>query len=236
MLKKISNLIKKWMSASKCNFCCYLSNSERSTYLEYEGQFKKDLLLEELRKKSNEASNGDISFSGRWEILYILIRMLKPDVIIETGVLHGESTAFILKALHDEGKGKCYSIDLPAVGHNCDEVVLNKGLNTLPEGLDPGWVMPEYLRSRWEIIHGKSREKLEPLLKKLGTIDVFVHDSLHTYENMQWEYSTAWPFLKEGGTLLSHDIFFNNAFKDFCQTKNRKVFHWNDLGGINKND
>jgi hypothetical protein len=36
-----------------------------------------------------------------------------------------------------------------------------------------------------------SKELLEPLLQKLGGIDFFIHDSMHTYEHMMWEFRTT---------------------------------------------
>ena len=50
-----------------------------------------------------------------WPVLnYYLIRKLKPEIIVETGVWHGISTAYILLALKANSSGKLFSIDLPA--------------------------------------------------------------------------------------------------------------------------
>jgi hypothetical protein len=50
----------------------------------------------------------------------------------------------------------------------------------------------------------------------LGIVDLFFHDSEHTYENMLWEYRTIWPYIRMGGGVLaSHDTDWNTAFKDF---------------------
>jgi hypothetical protein len=54
-----------------------------------------------------------------------------------------------------------------------------------------------------------------PRAKMLGSIDIFIHDSEHSYENMMFEYMTAWDHLKEGGILLSDDTNLNKAFSDF---------------------
>lgn len=54
-----------------------------------------------------------------------------------------------------------------------------------------------------------------PLLEQLGKINMFIHDSQHSYENMMFEYITAWNHLKEGGILLSDDTNLNRAFIDF---------------------
>jgi predicted O-methyltransferase YrrM len=37
---------------------------------------------------------------------------------------------------------------------------------------------------------------------------------------MIFEFETVWPYLKNGGILISDDIISNNAFKDFVNAKN----------------
>jgi len=51
-------------------------------------------------------------------------------------------------------------------------------LARLPNGKEPGWLVPSDLRRRWHFILGLSRDKLGPLLQKLGSIDMFLHDSM----------------------------------------------------------
>lgn len=155
--------------------------------------------------------------------LYVIIRATKPALVVETGVLHGLSSAVILQALYENEAGSLFSIDLPSTD--------------LPEGMRPGWRVPQYLKSRWELKLGKSRNKLEQLLEELGKIDIFLHDSEHTYKNMMWEYTTAWARIKKGGFLLSHDIEVNEAFSEFSSNV-RRDYHSlgmkGVLGGIEK--
>ena len=49
---------------------------------------------------------------------------------------------------------------------------------------------------------------------------MFLHDSLHTYKNMLFEYNTSWPFIKKNGFLISDDVSENNAFLDFYSIVN----------------
>lgn len=125
--------------------------------------------------------------------LYLVTRITKPDIVIETGVSAGRSTSFILAALHDNRKGHLFSIDI-----------------------DPnaGYAIPADLKYRWTFICQPSENAL-PKLCARAPIDIFLHDSLHTYENMMFEYKTVWPALKKGGMLFSHDISWNSAFNDF---------------------
>jgi hypothetical protein len=137
--------------------------------------------------------------------LYILTRLLKPECIVETGVSAGVSSAYILRALEDNQKGKLYSIDLPP--------------DNILSGKTSGWIVPQYLRNRWSLHIGDSKKLLGPLLDSVGEIDCFIHDSLHTYEHMTWEFRTVWKHLRSGGFLLSHDVGGNEAFFDLMQEK-----------------
>jgi len=152
-------------------------------------------------------------FSGRQYVkvlfLYILLRLLKPEKVIETGCFSGWTSTLILLALHHNQKGHLWSIDIPAkAGYKSMSV-------GLPPDLEPGFLVPEELRSRWTLIIGDVKDHLLPLCQKIGPIDVFYHDSDHTYDHMMWEYTSIWPWLRIGGILISDDINRNTAFWDF---------------------
>jgi hypothetical protein len=64
---------------------------------------------------------------------------------------------------------------------------------------------------------GDARDLLPKLLVDVASLDVFIHDSLHTYEHMLWEYRSAYPHLREGGLLVSDDAMWNSAFPEFAR-------------------
>ena len=135
---------------------------------------------------------------------YAAVRVLRPDRVVETGVANGVSSAYFLLALHLNNRGTLYSVELGDPRY-------------FPSGRSPGWVVPEWLKSRWKMLLGDSRDILPGLLAQLGSIDVFIHDSAHTYDQMIWEYRQAYPRIREGGLLLSDDALWNPAFTDFAQ-------------------
>ena len=51
-----------------------------------------------------------------------------------------------------------------------------------------------------------------------------------TFEHMYFEYMTAWPYLKEGGILVSDDIFWNAAFHKFCREQHRSYWYVRNCG------
>ena len=63
---------------------------------------------------------------------------------------------------------------------------------------------------------GDARELLPRLLAELKSLDVFIHDSLHTYEHMKFEYEQAYPYLRQDGILISDDALWNPAFREFA--------------------
>jgi predicted O-methyltransferase YrrM len=149
-------------------------------------------------------------------VLYVVCRQVRPATVVETGVASGVSSSYILQSLEDNKAGTLHSIDVP-----------------LWE-TQSGWVIPDYLRHRWRLITGQSSDRLPPLLEEVGTIDVFLHDSEHSYENMLWEYQTAWTHLRSGGLLLSHNIDSSSAFSDFGRSIKLKGARLESLGGLVK--
>jgi predicted O-methyltransferase YrrM len=135
---------------------------------------------------------------------YMTIRAFRPEIVVETGVANGVSSAHILLALQKNERGVLYSVGLDDPQY-------------LPAGKSLGWIIPASLKSRWNLLMGDSLLLLPSLLAKLRTIDVFIHDSLHTYDHMLWEYRTAFPYLRTGGLLFSDDAAWNPAFCDYCR-------------------
>ena len=152
--------------------------------------------------------------------LYFLVRLIKPEIMIETGVHRGVSSLFILQAMHENDKGVLYSIDLPQAEYEQDNLDTTKSV--LPTE-KIGVCITANLRKRWNLILGDSRKELPKLLGNLSAIDIFLHDSKHTHDHMKWEYETAWPHIKNSGVLISDDINWSKgAFENFAEKNNSK--------------
>jgi len=157
-------------------------------------------------------------------LLYQLIRSIRPEIVLETGVANGVSSTFVLAALEANGSGQLYSIDEA----NPDDSPF------LPEGKEVGWMVPEELQERWHFVSGRTEDELERVLESVGVIDVFFHDSDHSYETMNYEYWTSWPYLAKGGFLLSDDSGMNSAFHDFASDLEEKSLVYLGRLGIMK--
>ena len=198
-----------------------------SSLAKFERELAESGLVEHLRERAREfrASAPQPYRMGTIEyreglLLYALMRTLRPRVAVETGVCNGFSTAFTLLALERNGEGELHSIDFPEVaGQEYEPGTFweGKGYAAIPRGREPGWVIPDELRSRWALELGRSQDLLPPLLERLGTIDSFLHDSEHSYECMRSEYEHAWKALRKGGALISDDVNQTTAFREFAR-------------------
>lgn len=152
-------------------------------------------------------------------MIYALVRVLKPETVVETGVGPGSTTAVILRALDANAKGTLYSIDLP--GHDAKIYpTIGRQYNIhVPTGFEVGWLVPPWLKKRWRLILGDSAVELPNLLPKLGYIDMFLHDSLHTDEHIRFELATVLPHVRRRGVLMADDVndYWSTAFVDFCK-------------------
>ena len=148
-------------------------------------------------------------------MLYLVTRILKPRIYVETGVQNGMSSAFILLGMehNEEYRENSSRLDLPPL----DQRILNQGTNELPRGKSPGWIIPDDLRHRHDLRLGKAELLLPMALEEKGAIDVFLHDSDHCYSHIMFELGISWPSVSLGGWLIVDNVEQNNAFTDFAK-------------------
>jgi predicted O-methyltransferase YrrM len=160
---------------------------------------RSDFTAEMIRRRDTHGAEG-VMGALDCATLYALTRWLRPMVVVESGGFIGMSSAFILKALADEEltTAKLYSIEL---SEDCEQ----------------GALIPDELRSASSGFV-PVRGRIEDLLKRdqlPRSIDMFLHDSSHSYRHMLWEFRQFWPRLRDGGLLVSHDVQMNAAFPEF---------------------
>jgi len=141
--------------------------------------------------------DGDPVLAGT---CFVLARHLEPTRIVETGVARGVTTRFLLSAAPE---AILYSIDLPP--------------------MDPRWagqscsLVPQGMRDRWRYVRGASRRILPRLTAKIGSLDLFVHDSSHTRRTVLFECESAWTHLRPGGAIVVDDADKSRGFLDFVE-------------------
>ena len=144
--------------------------------------------------------NGDFSLA---RLCYAACRALRPRHVVETGGCYGVTTAFFLQSLQENGIGELHSIDLPPLGRKARDFV--------------GTLVPADLRARWKLHRGTSRMLLPRVLKQIGSVNFFLHDSLHTCRNIRRELEMVTPYLTGPAVVFSDDIDGNPAFSEWAE-------------------
>lgn len=139
--------------------------------------------------RSTNAGPGRVCGSWR-ELLYLLVRHEQPDVVVETGVRGGLSSAFILNALSKNENGRLISVDIG------DESLIPDDI----ENPEVGWMVPERLRDRWDLRLGDSEELLSAIFSN-ESVDMFFSDVPNSI--LESELTTAIDFLDTGSVITT---------------------------------
>lgn len=157
-----------------------------------------DSCVAELERRT---ASLELSFPERHAVeresarfLYLLVRTIRPGLMLETGVANGASTFMILTAMDQNASGVLVSTDVTG------EVASLLSAE-------------ERVSDRWDL------RVIEPggfgaVLDSLGPLDVFLHDSDHAYANVLAEVSEAWLRVRPGGFVLADDGELSFAFLD----------------------
>jgi predicted O-methyltransferase YrrM len=191
-------------------------------YVELADEARTDGDAEALRRAADPTPS---SRDGK-KLLYLAARVQRPRVAVETGTFNGAGTSFLLAALEANGAGRLLSFDVSAAR---DALGI-----PIPAGRTPGWLVPERLRGRLELVLGDTRRTLAPRLAAEREIELFVHDSLHTTRQMLFEYRAGWRHLARGGLLVSDDVFWNPAFWMFTKRHRVPFRHTGTMGVTRK--
>ncbi|MGP3998627.1 class I SAM-dependent methyltransferase [Streptomyces sp. 8N706] len=142
------------------------------------------------RGKSMKAQLDDLEA----EITYLLLRELRPEVVVEIGTFYGWSTMWILSALRDNGTGHLHSFDI------VDNVVRN-----VPEELSA---------QRWTFTKGNVREHLGRIP---GKTDYLFIDADHGARFAHWYIDHVFPAVPAGTPTSVHDVFHGRRPKPLSE-------------------
>jgi len=136
------------------------------------------------------------------EITYLRLRDSKPDTVVEISPCGGWSTTWILRALHDNGKGHLYSFDL-----------VDLATKNVPKDLAEG---------HWTFFQGDVTKNLSGLP---ATIDYLFLDSDHSTRFAEWYVEHLLSRLKPTTPVSVHDIF-HNALPDGFSGEGTVIMDW----------
>jgi predicted O-methyltransferase YrrM len=168
--------------------------------------------------------------------LYWLVRRLNPKIIVQTGVCNGLSSAFMMLGLVKNGpQGSLHVIDMPPVFNSKDPGWTIKGKVygvVIPEGKSSGWMVPDAYRDRFEVWNGDAKALLPKMIDKVDSIDLFYHDSDHTYDHMMFEFREAKRKLQPGGLIVGDDISWNASIWDFADQYEVPSYNFEGAVGV----
>jgi Methyltransferase domain len=178
---------------------------------------------EEAARSISEVS-GDLDFAGSLERtllgggranyiqiaapfeLYALVRLCKPVNLVEVGVAAGVSSAYILKAIQANGRGRLHSIDLPERQGREKPHSRNQISWALPPGKFSGWAVPTGLKAGWDLRLGRSGELLPGLVRELHDVDFFLYDVPYTVESAISDFTAVNSKVSRGVVLADNAL------------------------------
>jgi predicted O-methyltransferase YrrM len=132
-------------------------------------------------------------------LVYSIARIMKPTIIFETGVANGHSTYLLLHALLKNGRGQLYSTD---ISPNAGSLLANKD------------------RINWRLMvidTARKKSSFREAVNKVSQIDLFVHDSDHSYRWSKFEYETVLTKMASDSVMASDDVHGSYSFIDFAK-------------------
>jgi hypothetical protein len=127
---------------------------------------------------------------------YAIVRALQPDLVVETGTHFGLGSCVMAAALLRNGHGRLTTIDIDP---------------------DAGYL----IGGPWaEVVDRRTGSSVD-LLAGIRDVDVFLHDSLHTYEYEAAELQAVAPNLSPGALVLSDNAHDSAALSDWAEQHGR---------------
>jgi hypothetical protein len=158
-----------------------------------------------LRKRSLLPRRLALSARGPW---WVLVRLRKPALVVETGVWYGLGSALLLRALelnaHEGHEGRLISFDPDTTG---------------------GWLVPERLKPRWTWVQAPTEDALEESLRG-QRLDLFIHDTPSNYERERAEFEVARRHAAPGAVLLSSNGENTPALREISAANGLPYYHY----------
>ena len=152
--------------------------------------------------------------------LFALVRLCRPRTLVESGVASGVSSTFLLMGTRANSAGVLHSIDMPVTRKR------TRGGEpwAIPQGKSSGWAVPKELRHGWDLRQGRSEDLLEPLLKEIGTLDFYCHDSPIDVGHFEFEMTAIRNHLRPGSLVVS-DNTDRTVFDATARSVGAKAFY-----------
>jgi Methyltransferase domain len=158
----------------------------------------------ELHARLRRATSGRWRWSKRsppfgkrlgW---YALVRLLRPNLVVETGVHDGLGSLLLLRALER-------NLEEGHAGH----------LVSFDVNPSAGWLVGSH--PHWTLRLEASEQGLPRVLDSGREIGMFIYDGWHSYDSERAELEAVLPHLGPTGVLLSDDAQVTGALAAVCE-------------------
>ncbi len=158
-----------------------------------------DLAGHVTRRLSSNPRRGVCAKEPHWARRfgwYAFVRATEPDHVVETGTHLGLGSCALAAALLRNGHGRLTTIDIdPEAGHLIGEP--------------------------WAGVIDRRTGSSIDVLAELTDVDIFLHDSLHTYDYEAKELTAVAPKLSAGAIILSDNAHESAALSDWAERSGR---------------
>lgn len=191
-----------------CWFVSAVSGAEIAQVRAWVQELEEDRdLFDHLTKRLSSGPRRGISAKephwGRRLGWYALVRAVQPDHVIETGTHLGLGSCAIAAALLRNGHGRLTTIDIDP---------------------DAGYLIGEPWANVIERRTGRSTD----LLADVKDVDIFLHDSLHTYEYETAELAAVEENLRSDAIILSDNARESAALSDWAERTRRHYLFFSE--------
>lgn len=169
--------------------------------------------IEDRHKKTFQELRSSVRLGGGadYRLLYFLTRLMKPGVVVETGVAAGWSSAAFLSAMRVNGHGHLWSSELvydrPWMGTDYRSFV--------------GMVVDPSLHDRWTLLMDGDRVNLPAILTEVRTVDFFHFDSDKSTAGRRFAFKAVAGHLSTSSIIAFDDIDDNLYFRSLVHELRR---------------
>ena len=139
---------------------------------------------------------------------YSLVRAIKPAVVVESGIDKGLGSCVIAAALlrnkAEGAPGILYALDIEETS---------------------GWLLGSPYD---EVVEHQIGDSHDTLKKLEQSIDLFIHDSNHSYDHERGEYEIIHENLSDHALILSDNSHECAALMDFASELGQKYYFWHE--------
>ncbi len=200
---------KAWLEKNAVDMDDFLKRFDQNIVIEAQAFTKS---LSASAAKILEKIPHDLGGGAGVPLLYVLTRLRQPQVIVETGVASGYSSATFLSALEKNGKGHLFSSDFPYFRISNPEQYV-------------GVVVDRNLKERWSLLLEGDDANLPVILAHASRIDLFHYDSDKSYTGRKRALTYVSPRLAPDALIVMDDIQDNGHFHDLTMEHLDKPFH-----------